>query len=795
MRRARLVVLAAIALLGPACTGGPKPPPVPDLRFARGGTLRVTLFGWMNHEFDGRTDDGKADYTLDPQAEPFPVVWELLRCCLTRTLMSYNGRPTAEGGSIARPDLAAADPTVSADGLTWTFRLRRGIHYAPPLQRVEVTAQDFIRGLERGLSPGHFENDEFPGGFEPINGRFQDLYTIIRGAEEFEHGEADTIAGLEAPDPHTLVIHLTEPHGDLPNRLAMTHTAPIPPNPADPGATFGVADGHERGWGRFLVGTGPYMIEGSDRLDFTKPATQQEPVPGYVPGISMAFVRNPSWTAASDPLRPAYPDRIEFVLDADAEAHDREQADLEAGRIDVAYFTEGGSDPEHERLIPTYQADPELSKRLFIYPADFANWLAMNLAVPPFDDIHVRKAVNFAYDKRAQQQQVEGGHLESDPARHVAWDSLENNLLADYDPYRSADFGGDVAAARAEMRQSRYDRNHDGVCDDPSCGAVRVYFGVPDPSVPKLVKILKRSLDPIGLVPDVKLVSFDQFFDRFNDPSRFGAMTFTGEFKVFPNGSTFFDRFLGSRVGAELSLVGASPEQLQQWGYEVTSVPSITTRYDQCVTKVGDAQAKCWAELDQYLMEDVVPWVPTTVHNRQRLVSGRVVHFTYDQFTTLPALDQLALKPGTAPAPYPTPPDGPVPPIPDGVYRYTITPSDHDRFGDHTDDPQDLAENTGTITITLKDGTWKSVQTGDHKFFAPVNEGTYRGSGNRVTWESTRPFINAIKLPEMAWSFDGHALRFRFLSCGNLNTLEPDNPILCRGFRVNYEAHPWVKVG
>ena len=68
--------------------------------------------------------------------------------------------------------------------------------------------------------------------------------------------------------------------------------------------------------------------------------------------------------------------------------------------------------------------------------SDFANWLSMNLALPPFDDVHVRKAVNFAFDKAAYQH-VNGGHIEGDPSGHLAWDSLEQNLLIDYDPYRT----------------------------------------------------------------------------------------------------------------------------------------------------------------------------------------------------------------------------------------------------------------------------------------------------------------------------------------------------------------------
>jgi peptide/nickel transport system substrate-binding protein len=792
VRRPALAALAFL-LLASACTGGSKPSPGPtDLPFARGGTLRLTLFGWSDHEFDSRTDDGKGDYALDPQNEFGPGA-EILRCCLARTLMSYNGRPTAEGGALPRPDLAAADPRVSADGLTWTFRIKRGVRYAPPLQDTEVTARDFVRSLERGLSPSLFPADDVKTGFRPINGQTDYLYTIIRGATEYLQGDADTISGLEVRDEQTLQIHLIEPSGDLPYRMAMPETAPIPPSPMDPSARFGIATGHSNGFGRFQVGTGPYMIEGSQQLDFNRPPEDQQPVSGYIPGISITLVRNPSWDSSTDRLRAAYADRIEMILESGDEAHDREAADLEAGRIDIGYFVEGAADEEHERLIPKYLADPRLSKRLFIYPADFQNWLSMNLAVPPFDDVHVRKAMNFAFPKRAFQQQIDGGHVESDPASHIALDSLENNLLLDYDPYRTRNFEGDPESAKAEMRLSRYDRNRDGLCDSKVCSAVRMYFISDDPTAPTLAKLLRTSLARIGLVLDPQYLPFDEWLPHVEEPELFGAMTFSGDFKDFPNGSSFFQQFTGE-PGPDQSLLGSSPEDLRRWGYDVREVPNVTERYNRCLPEVGAAQTKCWAELDQFLMETIVPWVPTTVHNRQRLVSERVARFTYAQFTTLPALDQIALKPGTRPTPYPTP-VGPVPAIPDGVYRYTITPNDYVRFGVHIDNPEDLLENTGTTTITLKDGKWTSLVTSDHKYFAPINMGRYTGSGDLVTWIAERPFFNAITLPPMRWSFDGSALRFKFVSCGKLNRLEPDAPDLCESFRVAYEAHPWVKVG
>src|SRR5205085_12217602 len=91
--------------------------------------------------------------TADPQIEGIGYMsYELERCCLLRTLLSYNGKPTSEGGAVLRPDLADGLPTISDNGLAWTFRLKRGIHYAPPLQDTEITSGDFVRSIERLLS-------------------------------------------------------------------------------------------------------------------------------------------------------------------------------------------------------------------------------------------------------------------------------------------------------------------------------------------------------------------------------------------------------------------------------------------------------------------------------------------------------------------------------------------------------------------------------------------------------------------------------------------------------------------
>ena len=92
-----------------------------------------------------------ADVTaaFDPQKKYYSVTREYYRCCLLRNLMSLSGVPTDEGGADIFPDLAAAEPEQSSDGLTWTYQIKPGINYAPPMEDTEITAPDFIRALER----------------------------------------------------------------------------------------------------------------------------------------------------------------------------------------------------------------------------------------------------------------------------------------------------------------------------------------------------------------------------------------------------------------------------------------------------------------------------------------------------------------------------------------------------------------------------------------------------------------------------------------------------------------------
>lgn len=631
-----VVALVTALLLGAplASTGraASEAPPDDVLGHARGGTLRVVIPD--GNETQPSSFDEEAPTFLDAQIDMASAygTWELARCCLTRTLYSYNGRSTDEGGSRLQPDLAEALPEVSPDGLTWTIRIRPGLHYGPPLQDVEITAGDFVRSLHRLLSPV-FADSGF--GYE---------FPDIEGAREYQVGKRDTISGLEAPDDHTLVIRLTTPSGDLGARLAMVVVPPLPPDLRRPDAPFGIAQGADQGFGRFLVSSGPYMLEGSEALDFSRYAADRAPASGVSAG-RVTLVRNPSWDPASDRLRPAYADRIEISV---VETLEDAVAALDDGRADLVWNVVAPPQLPAD-IYDAFRSDPERGHaRVDRAPAVRA--LMLNLAVPPFDDIHVRRALAYALDKQ-HLVELQGGASAAEPMGHLVPDRDEDDLLAGYDPYPTPGDRGDIAKARQEMAQSRYDTDGDGSCDAPVCTGLRA---VTREAYRAVAEAAAEDFRRIGIDLAVEVHDPQTFWNEDAADPQLRTPLIIG----LAYGSDYIDAGSILRIfhgpfaisdeppTGNVTMVGATSDQLRRWGYEVLEVPNVDARIELCIPVTGADRFQCWAAVDQYLMEAVVPWIPYSQDRAVSLTSPRVVSYGSDEVAiAAPSLDQIALQP------------------------------------------------------------------------------------------------------------------------------------------------------
>ncbi|HOT23993.1 MAG TPA: ABC transporter substrate-binding protein [Thermoleophilia bacterium] len=341
-----LVVVAAAVLVLAACGededgGGPQAgEPV------QGGTLTVT--------FQGEPTE------LDPA-----IAWEITSWSIERltyeTFLTYASE-AGEPGTELVPALASEVPSaenggISADGKVYTFHLREGVKFAPPIDR-EVTAADFKWSFERmmkePLAPATF------------------FYTGIKGAQDFMDGKADEIVGFKAVDDSTVEITLDAPDSSFLMAMTMPFTSVMPKEWA---ARVG------KDIKRKPLGTGPFVIK------------------SWTPGQRIVAERNPNYWDEGKP----YLDRIDFDLATNTSTA---LLRLRNGEVDV--LGDGIPAADYQRI----KNDPTWSKYTYDAPEIAWYYVFMNVLEKPFDDVRVRQAVNAAIDT-AKIQKIMGGQAKA----------------------------------------------------------------------------------------------------------------------------------------------------------------------------------------------------------------------------------------------------------------------------------------------------------------------------------------------------------------------------------------------
>jgi peptide/nickel transport system substrate-binding protein len=618
MRR-RGVALVILAFLAAGCTGSNgKQNESPSAK--PGGTLLLAM-----------TQDTEAGF--DPAADTNDTATYLLTHTILRTLMSYEHRLPKDGGNTLVPDIATGPPKVSQDGLTWTFTLRPDVKYAPPLQHTFVTAEDFARAIAREFTPG-------------VGGNYIGQLDVIDGSDAFLAGKADNISGITVNSPTSLTFHLSHPDGAFGYLLAFPAAAPIPPSPGNPSAPLGAATGHDKDWGRFMVATGPYMVEGADKIDYSQPASSQTPPSGSQPGRSLTLVRNPSWAKATDPISGnfVFVDRAQITIGGTTADLYRK---VQAGDLDMVL--DATPPPE---IIQSYQNDPNLQPQLLENPSNALVYANMNTQEPPFDDLHFRRAMNFAIDK-ASIVRVAGGSAVATPATNVVPPNVIQNALVGYNPYPSPSFGGDLDAAKKEMAQSKYDSNGDGVCDASVCKNVLAPVFNDDLDT-SMAAIIAQSVKPLGIELDVKPLPVNEFFAKIGDPSQHIPIGLSdGNENRYNDGETtgafsFGTESIGPNGCCNEANVGMSAALQRKFGYQVgvPDSPNVDGKINKCsALPFGDARTTCWADFDRYMMEQVAPWVPLYYQNYTRTLSARVT-IPQDLYQGLPPIEQMAVSAG-----------------------------------------------------------------------------------------------------------------------------------------------------
>ena len=493
---------------------------------------------------------------LDPSTSYSGVGYELLGV----TNDGLTGfRRQGGGGATPVPNLAVALPAPSEGGRRYVFRLRRGARYSTG---EPVRASDVRFAIERALR----HHAAAPA-----------LFGSVRGARACTPKRCELSRGIVADDAAgTVVFRLTEPDGDLLTKLALPFAAVLP-------RSAGVAAPAKRG----LPATGPYMITDIE------------------PGRFVRLERNPRFRSWSRAARPdGYPDAITARFGANSKAAVNRVLTGHADRIQVD--TLAAQLPRLRRRAPA-QLHPS------VIPASF--YFVLNTRRAPFDSREARRAVAFAFDRRAAVTAAGG--------RDVAQENcqiLPPNFRGSrpYCPYITATHG---ATGRPQLARARRLVRRSGT------HGMRVTVVVGESFLPAGVnQQMKRTLQQLGYRATLRVLRDDRYIRALNDTSKRSQIGLVPWFADYPAPSTFLHSFSCA------ALIPNSPKNLNAAQFCDPELDRLMAEATRLQAVESDAADALWARAERRIIDEA-PAVGAYSNVNTDLVSKRVGNYEYNLST------------------------------------------------------------------------------------------------------------------------------------------------------------------
>ena len=437
--------------------------------------------------------------------------------------------PAAGGTAGTRliPGLARSLPKIDQGGRRYTLQLRPGLKYS---DGTPVKASDFRFSIERLFR---------------LNSPGSSFFTGIVGAERFAKTKKGGIDGIVADDASgRIVIHLTEPSGTFSNILALSFASLLPSGtPAE------------------------------DQTSQPPPATGQYVITAVKPGRSWKYERNPYWESANGPAMPQLPDghvdKIEFEVRSNPSAQVEE---VERGEVD---WMKNPPPPERYAEIrkryegTQFREDPMIGVYYF--------W--MNTQEPPFDDVRVRRAVNYAVDPEALER-IYAGTL--DPSQQVLPPHMPGYRRFQLYPY-------DLERAKRLIERA-----------DPSERKVTVWT-LDSPSTKEAGEYYEQVLSELGFDVTLKVISTANYFTVIGNSETGDLDTGFGNWLLdYPHPDDYFR--------PQLSGEAILPNGNSNWSH--FDDPAINRKIKQLARKQLDqAVEREYAALDREVMKEA-PWAP-----------------------------------------------------------------------------------------------------------------------------------------------------------------------------------------
>jgi len=438
---------------------------------------------------------------------------------------------------------------VSEDGLTVTFNLRRGVAFhsnAAFTPTRDFNADDVIFSFDR---QGNADNP---------------YHMVSGGTWEYFSGMSmpDLIDGIEKTDDYTVVFKLTRPEAPFIANMAMDFASIVSKEYADAMMDAGTPEMLNQA----PIGTGPFAFQ----------AYQKDAV--------IRYLRNDSYWGPQ-----AKVEALIFAITPDASVRYQK---VQAGECHVMAYPN-----------PADVEAMKASDDVVVMEQEGLNvgYLAYNTKVAPFDNVHVRKALNMAIDKQSIIDVVfqGSGQIAKNPLPPTMWSY--NDAVVD-DPY-------DPETAKAMLEA-------EGVTD-----LTMKIWAMPvqrpyNPNARRMAELMQADFAKIGVTVEIVSYEWGEYLSRSSEIDRDGAILlgWTGD-----NGDP--DNFLAVLLGCDA--VGNSNRA--QWCHQP---------FEDVVQKAKvlstQAERTPLYEQAQVIFKDQAPWA-TIAHSVVYMtmrpeVEGYVVH-------------------------------------------------------------------------------------------------------------------------------------------------------------------------
>ena len=285
----------------------------------------------------------------------------------------FDGLVTRDNTSGVHLQLAESMNWV--DEQTLEVTLRQGVMFH---NGTEMTADDVVFTFERIINENGIE--------------YPEAHTSPR------KGLIAPLESIEKTGDYAVTMHFSGPWP--PAMQLLVHQQIVPKAYIEEVGTEGFVE--------HPIGTGPFMFVSAQ--------------PGYEEVIMERFDDYYGGSPELPPVGPACAETIVFSVNP--EASTRVSA-LLAGEVDIITAVP-------QDLVPTLEANPNV--QVATAAGTQPKWVELNVNQPPFDDVLVRQALNYAVDKELIIEQIYGGRAVALPGALSPYNNFANESLTPY-PY------------------------------------------------------------------------------------------------------------------------------------------------------------------------------------------------------------------------------------------------------------------------------------------------------------------------------------------------------------------------